>query len=89
MTRIVDIHELKEYIKTHVPFDWGREDDDGNEYSFRIYDENGELYRIDFCNDCPVTRWDWDRQTLIDHEYEIRHVKKKVEMIETITYEDY
>lgn len=62
-------------------------DDNGNENSYKIYDIEGKLYRIEFCNSSPGEKWVRSTGFLRD-VYDPVEVKRKEEFITVSTYEE-
>ena len=84
MTKI----ELDNWIKSakYVTCAQDYYDDNTNHYVATIYEKNGELFQIEFCNGHPYEKW--GGKGFIRGEYSIpRKVKKVTRMVEQTEYE--
>jgi len=64
----------------------GNYDDNGNCYSYSIYEKNDKLYRIDYCNGFPNEKLSENGNCYIRNVYEPILVEKHTEMVERITF---
>ena len=53
------LEDLKAWIKGKRVVDWEDDmnDECGNRCESRIYESDGKLYRIEFCNNHPYEKW--------------------------------
>ena len=80
------LEELNQWMKESVRLNGGEDYDyeSGCSYAWEIYENNGKLYRVDFCNGHPCSKW--GEKGLILGEFEPIEVTRHVEIVEKVDY---
>jgi len=80
------LKEIKEWMSSHKLVDRGWEESgDDNRLTYNIFEVDGQLYRVDFCNGYISEKW-ISEKGYVRGVYEPYKVKKEVEMIERVEY---
>jgi hypothetical protein len=84
--------QLSEWLKSALFVDSTEEfvDDNGNYEGDKIFEKDGKLWSLEYCNNKPSSRWD-DRKgnhggEYVHGEYDIFEIEAKKEMIEITKY---
>jgi hypothetical protein len=80
------LQELNDWIKTAKLITTKHAYDHGNDWATKIYEKNGQLYAIEFCNNHPFEQYGtkgWIRGVYA----EPKKVKKKIRVIKEEYYE--
>ena len=82
------IDEFQAWIKSHKVLDLAVDDIDscGNHWITKVYEDNGKLYSIDFCNSYPSDCTELYDKEKKERGYCLREVKKKIRTIEQVYY---
>ena len=79
--------ELQKWMAESKFVDSDREfDENGNCEESRIYERNGELFRVEFQNGHPYEKW--GEKSFIRGVYDVRKVIRETETIEVVRYRE-
>jgi len=82
------MEELEQWLAKAKQVDGEREvDSNGNSDESRIYEHEGQLYRLHFQNGSPCEQW--GEKGYIRGVYEPRKVIRETEMVEMVTYREF